>query len=305
MREDKPSNARVVTPKSWLDTHLIHAYLLNKYKNNNNVLVIPLTNASSFHDFYLGTVGACTQEQRDKLTDIIIPFHMEPFKHFTLMHVKYLGEQKTPVIYWLDSLGKPMPLKIKETANAVFMQKDKVIHEQAILNQQTDGYDCGVYLALNADLMVRNNDAEAIVNNSMPFITMTAEQSIALRKEIVAMANEETPNRYAFVESELGVKDEAARHWDKNTFINEVSGDLLAFGASIQDTEGAYDAFDQAFDIAAVAFNKANAAYATNRYAFFTAYQGLTVKASASKVSGHLIFEGGRHRWCTEGLRYR
>lgn len=193
MKKVNASVSNKVGATTWLDAHLVHAYLNNKYKSNPNILVIPTTNPKSFEAFYLETCEQIDSKLYDTLTDIIIPFHMEPNQHFTLMHVKLVGPSRQPVIYWLDSLGNPMPESVERRLNVVFQQSDKVVHKHPIKSQQKDGYDCGVYVALNADAMVHNQTKE--------FKTMTAEQSVALRKEMVAVANQDAGLNYVFVDA--------------------------------------------------------------------------------------------------------
>lgn len=263
-----------VTAKTWLDTHLVHAYLVNKYKSRDNVLVIPMTNPKSLKDFYLETYAEIGQARRDNLSDIIIPFHMEPFKHYTLVHVKFVGPSKQPVIYWLDSLGSRMPAAVKATLNEVFQQADKVIHEQPIQSQQHDAYNCGAYVAVNAEAMVRNIDQ---------FKPLTDSQAVALRKEMVTVANESLEEKYVYIDAPANapkapVTTEAATQpedWNKEKFEDTISQDLLKFGESIQDSENAFDQFDCAFNIAAAAFQNAQNSLTSNRYAFFNEYQDL------------------------------
>ncbi len=274
MKKVNLPNDLTVTAKSWMDTHLVHAYLLNKYKNRDNILVIPMTNPKSLKDFYLDTYAEIGQAKRDNLTDIIIPFHMEPFKHFTLVHVKFVGPSKQPVISWLDSLGSRMPTAVKATLNEVFQQADKVIHEQPIQNQQTDVHNCGTYVALNAEAMVRN------INE---FKTLADGQAIALRKQMVNVANEGSEAKYVFIDApadapKAPVTTEAAtksEDWNKEKFEDTISQDLLKFGATIQDSDNAFDQFDCAFNIAAAAFQNAQKSLTSNRYAFFNEYQNL------------------------------
>lgn len=263
-----------VTATTWLDAQLIHAYLKSNYKNHENVLVIPTTNPKSFEEFYMGTYSQLTQDERDILTDLIIPFHMEPSKHFTLLHVKFVGNEKRPVIYWLDSMGAAMPVNVKKIVNVVFEQPDKVIHERAITHQQTNGYDCGVYVALNADTLVNNNDAGAIIANDNNFEPMNRTQSIKLRKRIVDVANEDLVHQYAYVDT-LATSNNHQDQWDENTFINTISDDLIKFGASIANDEDAYTTFDKVFDKAAAAYQKAAASQTKNRFAFFNEYKNL------------------------------
>ena len=266
-----------VTATSWLDAQLIHAYLKNKYKNHENILVIPTTNPNSFEEFYMGTYAQISQDQRDILTDMIIPFHMEPSKHFTLLHVKFIGDEKKPVIYWLDSMGDAMPEKVKNIVDEVFQQHDKVIHERAAGCQQTNGYDCGVYVTLNADTLVNNTDAEDIIENNNEFNTMSRAQSVELRQEIVGIANEDLVNQYVYVGAHVAEKVDQ-NQWDQNKFLNTISQDLVAFGATIQNNENAFTTFDKAFDIAAAAYQKAAASQTKNRYAFFNEYNSLKAK---------------------------
>jgi hypothetical protein len=258
----------MVTATSWLDAQLIHAYLKNKYKNHENILVIPTTNPNSFEEFYMGTYAEISQDQRDILTDMIIPFHMEPSKHFALLHVKFIGDEKKPVIYWLDSLGGVMPAKVQNIVNDVFQQKNKVIHECAVGHQQTNGYDCGVYVALNANTLVNNADAEDIIENNNEFSPMSRAQSVELRQEIVDIANEDLVNQYVYVSAHGAAKVDQ-KQWDQNKFLNTISQDLVDFGATIQNNEAAFTTFDKAFDIAAAAYQKAAASQTKNRYAFF------------------------------------
>lgn len=220
-----------------------------------------------FEDFYLETYTEIDHARRDQLTDIIIPFYMASQEHFALMHVKLVGDRKQPVISWLCSLGTPMPEAVRKRVDKVFQQPDKVVHECPIRNQQTNGYDCGVYVAYNADVMVQNK--------IHAFKTLTAQESVALRKEIVRIGNEDSVQKYVFVDNPKASEAEG-EDWTKDQFINTVSQDLLQFGEMVQDKDNAFDEFDHAFDIAAAAYQNAEVkSLANNRFAFFSEYQGL------------------------------
>ncbi|MDQ2994710.1 MAG: Ulp1 family isopeptidase [Pseudomonadota bacterium] len=270
-----------ITASTWLDTHFIHTYLKNKYKKNANILVVPTVGIDSVENLYRDTHFALTQDESDILTDVIIPFHMHPSQHFTLLHVKYVGNEKRPVISWLDSVGGSMPAAVKATVNKLFTQADKTINEQAITAQQTNGNDCGVYVARNAD---------ACVNNTGNFSTMTPVESVQLRKNMVEVVNTDSDKHYIFVENqahEVAVNASAIEQnaWDESQFIDTISQDLLNFGASIADKANAYETFDQAFDLAAAAYQKAAASPAGNKYAFFNEYNSAKAKLQQHKAS--------------------
>lgn len=281
-----------VTPTNYLDIAFLDTYLREKYKEDANVHVLPTTHQNAFdlrHFTQMYGPTALTDEERSIITDIAIPFHGQPYRHFMGLHVKHVytagSKDPVPVISWIDSLGSSMPASVRKSVDEIWTHKNKVVNEQVIKHaQQKEGHNCGVYTAINLDEMINGKGLKS------DFKTLSETALNAKRKEMVDVVNKapQTQHQYTFdasprVEHAIS-KSLAAEHveksWSQEKFVDNVSKDLLDFGASLQGsgTAQAFDDFDAAFDIAAKAYQEAlqKSSVASNPHAFFNTYQGLS-----------------------------